>query len=203
MRNGSLVAAVLALAVGAPASAFTLSVPPDADGAVHLTPDSRSGWTPTAEQRTKVIDVLRTYLEAIDTLRFADAYQLLTDRQKRSESLAAFTASESAFRAESGAATRWRVLQVTWASDPVQSAGPGVYAAIDVSGRFENIDRHCGYVILYQGPDGGPFAILRREANYLPKPKPGAPEPPPSKAEMDRAWAALSRYCPNYVPDDP
>lgn len=200
MRAASLAAAVLGLGLSGPAAAFTMSSS-DRAPFVTLSPDSRVGWLPDQELASASIRALGGYLEAIDTLRFADAYDRLTDSRKRQESLGAFTARERSFREESGPAVEWRVLHVTWARDPVQSSGPGTYAVFDLSGRFQNIDRQCGYLIFYQAPSGGDFKVLRLESNYMPRPKPGTADTPQARAEMDRVWTALSAACPSYVPD--
>ena len=71
---------------------------------------------------------------------------------------------------------------------------PGIYAALDLVSRFANIDRHCGYLVLYQAPSGGVFQIMRQEDNFLDNvtAKQSSPE------EVDKIWAGLSAHCPGY-----
>jgi hypothetical protein len=89
-------------------------------------------------------------------------------------------------------------LKVTWTKDPAQAPLPGIYAAIDLAGQFANVDRDCGYIVLYQQPAGGDFAIMRRENNYLDNATARNIEEKQSKAEVEKIWGRLSRYCPNY-----
>lgn len=41
--------------------------------------------------------------------------------------------------------------------------------AFDFVGRFELADHYCGYIIVYQPPEGGAFGVTRIEENYFPK----------------------------------
>jgi hypothetical protein len=89
-----------------------------------------------------------------------------------------------------------RITTVTWTKNPAHAPVPGVYAALDLVSRFANIDRHCGYLVLYQAPSGGAFQIMRDENNYMDNAAAAGKAP----AEVDRVWAALSARCPGYRP---
>jgi hypothetical protein len=90
-------------------------------------------------------------------------------------------------------------LKVTWTKDPAQAPLPGIYAAIDLAGQFANVDRDCGFMVLYQPPAGGDFTIMRRENNYLANVTARNIEEKQSKAAVTKIWAELARHCPNYV----
>ena len=103
------------------------------------------------------------------------------------------------FRTLAGRVKFWRILKVTWTKDSARAPFPGTYAAIDLVAQFANIDRDCGYIVVYQQADSSDFKIMRRENNYLDNATARAIEQKNSSAEVVKAWAQLSRHCPNYV----
>jgi hypothetical protein len=134
---------------------------------INLTTDSSPGWTPTAEQRQRALGAVDVFLAAVESGRYGQAYGLQTEINKRNQTLAQFTEDAQRFKALAGPVKFWRVLKVTWTKDPARALFPGVYAAIDLAGQFANVDRDCGYMVLYQQSAGGDFSIMRRENNYL------------------------------------
>ncbi|MGX8007986.1 hypothetical protein ACVDG8_002755 [Mesorhizobium sp. ORM8.1] len=69
--------------------------------------------------------------------------------------------------------------------------------AVDIATKFERIDRHCGYIVLYQQPSGGPFHVMRAESNFIDNATAEKIETTQSKLELDKAWAELSQNCPD------
>jgi hypothetical protein len=52
--------------------------------------------------------------------------------------------------------------------DPPSAPEPGIYAAADFSGRFENDPIYCGYLAWHRGADGN-YRIIREEENFIDK----------------------------------
>ena len=163
---------------------------------INITSDSAPGWVPTASQMAAMRATANEYLTAKDDGRFFDSYQLLTKENEQSQPLASFADAAQKFNLLSGPVKERRVVKVTWTKDPVRAPAPGIYAAVDDVSRFANIDRHCGYLILYQPPGGDSFKILREEANFLDNATALKIEQQHSRADVDRAWAQLSAHCP-------
>jgi hypothetical protein len=63
--------------------------------------------------------------------------------------------------------------------------------------RFANIDRDCGYLVVYQPPAGGPFRVAHEEVNFMTNADAATIERQKSKAAMEAAWSQLSTLCPN------
>jgi hypothetical protein len=61
-----------------------------------------------------------------------------------------------------------QVLKITWYKDPPPAPEPGIYAAIDFSGQFENDPIYCGYLAWHRGADGN-YRIIREEENFIDK----------------------------------
>ena len=74
-----------------------------------------------------------------------------------------------------------------------------MYAAVDLASRFENIDRHCGYIVLYQRDSGLPFLVVRQEDNYMTNEHARQIAMTQSAQAVDEIWGRLSRNCPNYT----
>jgi Protein of unknown function (DUF4019) len=192
-------ALTLAIGMVSAAAAVTLELSSGTMNEINLTTDSSQGWIPTAEQRQRVLKTVEVFLDAVEGGRYAEAYELQTEINKHNRTLAQFTQDAQKFRALAGPVKFWRVLKVTWTKDPAHAPFPGIYAAIDLAGQFANVDRDCGYMVLYQQPASGDFTVMRRENNYLDNATARNIEEKQSKAEVAKVWGQLSRYCPNYV----
>jgi hypothetical protein len=198
-----VVPGMLVLSTGVLASvagAATLEISPKIVHEINVTADSSPGWIPTADQRHLAIKAVQVFLDAVESGRYAEAYALLAELQKSKETLAQFTQAAQKFHAVAGPLKFWRVLKVTWTKDPAQAPSAGIYVAVDLAGQFANVDRDCGYLVLFQRPSGGDFAVMRRENNYLNNATAHNIEEKQSKAALARIWSQMaSSYCPNYV----
>lgn len=201
MKSLVLTGALILAILGVPASAAVkLEISAGARSEINVTTDSSRGWTPTNEQRERALKAVQAFLDAIEGSRYAEAYRLLTEGNQRQQTLARFTEDAQKFQTLAGPLKAWRILKVTWTKDSARAPLPGIYAAIDLAGKFTNVDRSCGYIILYQQSDGGDFAVMRRENNYLDNATARDIEKKHSKAEVAKIWVQLSRHCPNYDP---
>ncbi len=133
----------------------------------------------------------------MDSGRYAEAYAYL-DQLNRQESLDEFAARLKKFNTLAGRVKGRDIIKITWTKDPKLAPKPGVYAAIDLVSRFTNIDRHCGFVILYQSPAGGDFYVMRSEDNFLDNATANSIAKQKSASGVDEAWAQVSANCPNY-----
>ena len=197
-------AGALTLAIGwlpplAAADPFQIS--PEIAAEINVTTDSAPGWMPTVDERQRAIEIFKNYLDAIEGERYAEAYDLYAADMKSDMTLAQFAQDEMKFKAMAGAVRFWRVLKVTWTKDPARAPYPGIYVAIDLASQYVNVDRDCGYIVLYQASSGDAFAIMRRENNYMDNTTARQGEQKQSKAAVAEAWRKLSQYCPNYVPE--
>jgi Protein of unknown function (DUF4019) len=70
--------------------------------------------------------------------------------------------------AKAGHVLNRRILKITWYKDPPSAPEPGIYAAADFSGQFENDPIYCGYVAWHRGADDK-YRIIREEENFIDK----------------------------------
>jgi len=168
---------------------------------INLTSDSAPGWLPSKEQIAEARKTTEQFLDAKDSGRSSEAYSFLADFNRKTQPFSSFADGLLKFNQEAGPVKERRIVTVTWTKDPAQAPSPGVYAALDIVSRFAKIDRHCGFIILYQSPLGGAFHVMREEINFLDNKTAKKIEQEHSKADVERAWAKLSTNCPNYPTD--
>lgn len=165
---------------------------------VNVTSDSAPGWLPSIEQSETAEKTAHDYLAARDMGRIDDAYGFLADLNKQHLSLATYSAGTVEFNQKAGGVIERRIVKVTWTKDSPNAPLPGIYAALDTVSRFANIDRACGYLILYQPTSGDDFRVMREEENVLGNDVARSIEQKQGRAELDKLWAQLSQHCPNY-----
>ena len=187
------------VAISSIAAAATLEISPGTLNEINVTSDSSPGWVPTPEQQRRALAFVQAYLAAIESGRYAEAYALQHEVNKRAQTLEQFSQAAQNFTARAGSNKFWRVLKITWTKDPAKAPFPGIYAAVDLAGQFVNVDRDCGYMILYQPSPSSDFLLMRRENNYMDNATARQIEAQRSRAELQRLWAELSRHCPNYT----
>ena len=167
---------------------------------VNVTADSEPGWGPSAEQRARAREILDRYLRALDGAQYEQAYGYLSDIFRQYTDFATFQARANKFNALAGSVRAREIVAVTWTKNPAHSPAPGVYAAIDLVSQFDNIDRHCGYVVLYQVATGGSFSVMREEQNYIDNASSQKLQREQSRDSLEKTWAQLAKNCPNYKP---
>lgn len=122
-------------------------------------------WGPSDAERAAVERLTYQYFSAKDQGNYSEAFQMLRPDSARLE---AWMEGARKFNAQAGKVLDRRIKKVTWHKDPPASQLPGVYAAVDYSSRFENIDVHCGYIVWHHSGDGT-FRLMREEQNYIDK----------------------------------
>ena len=166
---------------------------------IKVTTDSAAGWLPSAEQQAEISRAVKMFLAALDAGEYATAYALMTPGQQALETAEAFEHRVSKFNTEAGSVQERRMVKVTWTKDPANAPAPGVYAAVDLASRFENIDRHCGYVVLYQRDAVAPWRVTRQEDSYMTNEQARQIEQRQSRQAVNDLWGKMSQHCPNYA----
>jgi hypothetical protein len=197
-RAAILLATTIGIAATVPAAPHAQTIAADAPRQVNVSTDSTPGWVPSREQEDAAGKAATTFLALMDSGKAGEAYALLAEENRAQMPYADFSEGLARFNAEAGAVIERRQVVTTWTKDPPSAPVPGVYAAIDLTSRFARIDRHCGYLILYQPPAGGAFRVMREEDSYMDNATARQIEQR-SKAELDATWAEASAACPNYA----
>jgi hypothetical protein len=196
-----LTALAAALSFAAASLTFAATPPPQE---INVTTDSAPGWLPSAKQRAEVPAVTRAFLSALDRGDPATAFALMTDGQKAIQTFEQFARRLAKFNSLAGAVKERRIVKVTWTKDPGNAPAPGIYAAVDLVSRFTNIDRDCGYIVLYK-PDYAhtSFRVVRQEDGYMTNAQARQIAAEQSPEAVEALWAQIARNCPNYPGDTP
>ncbi len=119
-------------------------------------------WRPTERQQAIILELTRRYFRMKDSRDYEQIRQMLANELPYADWLAA----AEKFNKQSGQVRYRAFARVTWYVSPVNAFAPGLYAAVDFTGQFANIDIYCGFVIWYRGQDGV-TRLLREEQNYI------------------------------------
>jgi hypothetical protein len=168
------------------------------DVASAIMSDSAPGWVPTETQKQNAIRAAGDFFSKLDAGRYDSAYGMMSDANRRYMSAEQFARDNQEFRSRSGPLQQRKFLKITWGKDPASAPVRGIYAAVDVASKYANVDRHCGYVVLYQKSADDGFEVMRQESNFIDNAMAGKIETQKSRAELDRMWAQLAVNCPNY-----
>jgi Protein of unknown function (DUF4019) len=174
--------------------------PSNSPRVTNITADSAPGWLPSSSQTEQVLKTTASYLSTLDAGQYERAYGMMAEIDRRSAPLPQYIRQNQDFYRRSGPLKRRDILKITWTKDPAAAPFPGVYAAIDVVSYFANVDRHCGFIVLYQKPAGGDFEVMREESNFIDNATAENIERQQSRAALDAMWAKLATNCPNYRP---
>lgn len=126
------------------------------------------GWEPSEADQQAVLAATYAYFAARDRKRYPEAWSMLSESMKQISPVADWQRNAADFNAMAGAVRGRRVTEITWYNNPPDSPRPGIYAAADYSGEFENVEFVCGYVMWLLQPDGS-FRLAREEQNLLDK----------------------------------
>ena len=196
--SSGCVAITLITASGGPARAGTTWPPATVPAQINVTTDSSSGWLPSQQQITEVQKIAEAFVTARNSGNSENAYALLADFNRENQPFRSFADGISNFNSKAGSAIELRFVKTTWTKNPAQAPVAGVYAALDFVGRYTNIDRYCGYLVLYQAPSGDSFRVMREEYVFLDNATAISMARQSSPATVEDVWAKASANCPGY-----
>lgn len=120
-------------------------------------------WRPTPQQQHAILQLTVRYVGLKDGRDHEGVRGLLAAALSFDEWLA----GTEKFNQGSGKA-RFRTFEkVTWYNNHPKAHAPGIYAAVDFTGEFDNVGIYCGFVLWFQGQGQGTFQMLREEQNYI------------------------------------
>ena len=184
--------ALLALVCAAPTQAQ------DAPREVNVTQGSDPGWIPSEELEAEAMATWERYYALVATEDFAAAHAMLTEGFKAQYPLSTFEQDRIAAKATRGTLLSRNVTTVTWTKGGSAAPAPGIYVAIDATAQFENVDRFCGYTILYRAPDAEGFEVMRFEEVLLDNAAFDSIAKQNSELQALLVWRLVARSCPNY-----
>jgi hypothetical protein len=135
---------------------------------IAQTTSAPDGWKPSASDQSEVESQTYRYYSFKDAGDYAAAYAMFDTGMKESAHFDTWSANARSQNTKAGHVLNRRVLKITWYKDPPSAPEPGIYAAADFSGQFENDPVYCGYLAWHRGADGN-YRIIREEENFIDK----------------------------------
>jgi hypothetical protein len=126
------------------------------------------GWKPSASDQSEVESQTYRYYGFKNAGDYAAAYAMFDHGMKESAHFDSWASNAQSQNIKAGRALNRRVSKITWYKDPPSAPEPGIYAAANFSGQFENDPIYCGYLAWHRGTDGS-YRIIREEENYIDK----------------------------------
>ena len=158
--NSLLTAMLLLLATAGTPPGDVAGVPTDP------APALAADWQPDAADQEAVERFAYRYFSAKDHGDYARAYAMFTSSMQQSAPIAGWKDAAEGFHALAGKSLGREIRKLTWYVNPPAAPRAGLYVGVSFAGRFENLELHCGYLMLYRLTDRG-FEIIREEEGYL------------------------------------
>jgi hypothetical protein len=135
---------------------------------IPQTTSAPDGWKPSASDQSEVESQTYRYYGFKDAGDYAAAYGMFDAGMKESAHFDSWASNARSQNTKAGHVLKRQVLKITWYKDPPSAPEPGIYAAADFSGQFENDPIYCGYLAWHRGADGK-YRIIREEENFIDK----------------------------------
>ena len=140
----------------------------EAPSAIPQTTHAPDGWRPSAVDQSQIESETYRYYGFKDTGDFTAAYAMFTDGMKESAHFDSWASNGRSQNTKAGHILNRQVLKIIWYKDPPSAPEPGIYAAADFSGQFENDPIYCGYLAWHREADGS-YRIIREQENFIDK----------------------------------
>lgn len=174
------------------------SIAQDASREVNITAGSTPGWIPSEELEREAKATFEQYFKLLAAEDYAAAHAMMGTGLQAMLPLEEFTSQERTSNQDWGRTVSRKITKITWTKDASSTPQPGTYVALDMTARFANVDRHCGYMILYQAPDADGFVVVRTENTVLDNRAAKSIAEANSQLQMELVWRIVARSCPNY-----
>jgi hypothetical protein len=136
--------------------------------AIPQTTSAPDGWKPSVNDQSQIETQTYQYYGAKDAGDYAAAYAMFDNGMKEATHFDSWASNAQSQNTKAGHVLNRRVIKITWYKDPPSAPEPGIYAAADFSGQFENDPIYCGYLAWHRGADGN-YRVIREEENFIDK----------------------------------
>ncbi|HWS40596.1 MAG TPA: DUF4019 domain-containing protein [Arenimonas sp.] len=143
------------------ASSTIVPVIPDSDSSAQL-------WQPSEQDQLKVKLLSYQFLNAKDNGDFDAAYAFYSENTKSPAAFKTWKYDQLVFNATAGALIDRSFTRISWYESSPDNALPGVFASVDYSSIFTNIDMQCGMLMWHKKEDGN-FELIRDQNNFIDK----------------------------------
>lgn len=143
------------------ASSTNASVIPDSDSSAQL-------WLPSEQDQLKVKLLSYQFLNAKENGELETAFKAYSKENAATIEYKKWKYDQLIFNATAGALIDRSFTRISWYESSPDNSLPGVFATVDYSSIFTNIDIQCGMLMWYKKPDGN-FELIREQENFIDK----------------------------------
>jgi hypothetical protein len=138
-----------------------------------------------------LIDATKAYLKDKQARRYDRAYAMIASSMRSYLTAELFRDTAERFLTDAGKPGDVQLTGFTWYRDPPDAPEPGLYAAVDFTAHFANLELMCGYLMWHQVADGQ-FRIVREEQNFIDRQAAGQMVPE-QRDKLPRLFGCVSR----------
>lgn len=130
--------------------------------------NTTSKWEPSEQDQLKIKLVSYQYLQAKDNGEFETAFKAYSTENASAIEFKTWKYNQLIFNATAGAVIDRTFTRISWYESSPDNALPGVFATVDYTSIFSNIDIQCG-MLMWHKKDDGSFELIRDQNNFLNK----------------------------------
>jgi hypothetical protein len=125
-------------------------------------------WEPSEQDQIKVKLLSYQFLKAQDDGDLNAAFGLFSESTKTSIDFKQWKYNQLVFNATAGAVIDRSFTRISWyENSPVESLS-GIFATVDYSSVYTNVDIACGNLMWHKKDDGN-FELIREQENFIDK----------------------------------
>ena len=125
-------------------------------------------WEPSEQDQLKVKLLSYQFLKAKNDGDFKSAFELFSTSTKSSIDFKQWKYKLLVFNATAGANLESTFTRISWYENSPEESLKGIFATVDYSSVFTNVNIACGTVMLHKKEDGN-FEIISEQENFIDK----------------------------------
>ncbi len=123
-------------------------------------------WEPSEQDQLKIKLLSYQYFQAKDNSDYKTAFESFSKDMASAIDFNNWKSNLIKFYGIAGTLKSRTPTRITWYNNPANASVSGIFAAVDYSSVFANIEIDCGYLMWHKKDDGS-YELIREEQNYL------------------------------------
>ena len=125
-------------------------------------------WEPSEQDQLKVKLLSYQFLKAKNDGDFNSAFEVFTENTKSTIDFKQWKYNLVVFNATAGANVDTTFTRISWYENSPEESLSGVFASVDYSSVYTNVDIACGNLMWHRNDDGN-FELIREQENFIDK----------------------------------
>lgn len=125
-------------------------------------------WEPSEQDQLKVKLLSYQFLKAKNDGDYNAAFEVFTESTKSTIDFKQWKYNLVVFNATAGANVDTTFTRISWYENSPEESLSGVFATVDYSSVYTNVDIACGNLMWHRNDDGN-FELIREQENFIDK----------------------------------